>query len=163
MRSYYLIRVIYKRKSIFLIWYSDNEDGFLVSEQGLLMFTGIGEAKSFAKKREILLESEVTVYDFSNVIELIKGIDCSENCHILINIWNFFSDLAKSINERFIGDFDDGLTIDIYNKLFYGINLKALKKDDKEYHPVFNEEEIQRCISIYDNGLSILDRQFDQT
>lgn len=144
-----------------MIWYSDNEDGFLLLKQKLLMFVSVDEAKSFAEKQGVLLEAEITVYDFSNVIGLINRIESSESCNMLTNAWNFFSDLAKSLKEDFIGDSNEGLTIDIYNKLFYGSNLNVLKKDDEDYHPIFDDEETKKCMSIYYNGLSLLDKQFD--
>ena len=160
MKKYYLIRVIYENKDCFLIWYSNGEDGFLLLEQKILMFKDLNEIKKYAEKQGFLLETEITVYNFSNIIDLINNIKLSENCHTLLDAWNFFSDLAKTLNEVFIGDSEEELIMDIYDKLFHGSNLKVLKRDE-EYHPTFDYEERQKCVSIFLNGLSILDRQFN--
>lgn len=159
MREHYLVRAVYKSRNSFLVWYSDDEDGVLLLDGSLLLFESIDEAMSFAEKQGFLLDINETEFDFTSIFELLKGIEVSENCSKLINIWNFFSDLARSLDKEFIGDSDEGLTMDIYNKLFYGINLGVLKNE--EYHPTFDDEEEERCVSIFNDGLSILDKQFD--
>lgn len=160
MKKYYLIRVIYENRDCFLIWYSDIEDAFLVYEQKLLMFKNLNDVKRFAEKQVFLLEEEITVYDFSNIIDLINHIELSQNCHKLFDAWNFFSDLAKALNKVFIGDSEEEFIMDIYDKLFYGSNLKVLKRDE-EYHPTFDYEEKQKCVSVFLNGLSMLDKEFN--
>ena len=160
MKKYYLIKVIYRNREFFLIWYSDIEDTFLLHEQKLLMFKNLKDIKIFAEKQGFLLEEEITVYDFSNIIDLINHVELSENCCTLFAAWNFFSDLAKSINEEFVGDSDEELILNIYDKLFYGCNLKALKRDE-EYHPKFDYEEKQKCVSVFLNGLAMLDKEFN--
>lgn len=158
MRKYYLIRLIYKNKNMFAIWYSDDEDGFVVEGHRLVTFESIDDAKVFAEKRHILLESEIAIYDFSNVIELIGQIDDSKNCRTIINMWNLLSDLAKTLNEEFMGDSDQEQILDIYNKLFYGSNLKVISQGNEEYYPSFDDSEREKCISIFINGFSILDK-----
>lgn len=158
MRQYYLVKVTYKDIESFLIWYSDDEDGLLLLDDNLLIFKNIDEAMSFAKNQNFLLEMDENKFDFSDVFELLKGIEFSENCSKLINIWNFFSDLAKSLNMEFVGDSDDDVVTDIYSQLFHGINIKVLKNE--EYHPILDDEEKQKCVSIFRNGLSLLDNQY---
>lgn len=160
MKKYYLVRVIYKNRDFFLIWYSDIEDAFLLFEQKILIFQNINDVKKIVEKQNLLLEEEITVYDLSNIIDLINHIELSENCHTLFNAWNFFGDLAKALNKVFIGDSEEELIMDIYDKLFYGSNLKELKNDD-EYHPTFDYEEKQKCVSVFLNGLSMLDEEFN--
>ena len=157
MKKYYLIKVIYENKDFFLIWYSDMEDVFLLLNQKKLIFKNLNDVKKFIEKQDFLLEEEITVYDFSNIIDLINHIELTESCHTLFNAWNFFSDLAKTLNEVFIGDSEEELIMDIYDKLFYGCNLKELKIDE-EFHPTFDYEEKQKCVSVFLNGLSILDK-----
>ena len=50
MRKYYLMRIIYKNKRLFVIWYGDEEDGFVIKSNRLLTFESIGDAKTFAEK-----------------------------------------------------------------------------------------------------------------
>ena len=55
-----------------------------------------------------------------------------------------------------IQDYNDEEIVDIYNKLFYGSNLKLLKNE--EYHPSFNVDEKNKCLEIFQSGLSILNK-----
>ena len=142
MRKYYLMKIIYENKRLFVIWYSDNEDGFVVEGHRLVTFESIDDVKLFAEKNHILLETEISTYDFSNVIELIDQINDSKKCCTIINLWHFFSDLAKTLNEEFIGDSDQEQILEIYEKLFYGSNLKAVNQGKEKYHPRFDEKEI---------------------
>jgi len=157
MREYSVVKVVYKDKETFLIWYLDDEDGFLSLEQKLLMFKSDDEARVFAKEKSVELDEETTVFDLSHILEQTNRVELSENCSELIDAWNLFSDIAKTIGEEFSGDIDEGLTNDIYHMLISGCNIKALKHE--EYHPVFDDEDKEKCISIFNDGLAILERQ----
>lgn len=153
----YLTKLIYKNKNVFLIWYSDEEDGFLLFQQKLLMFQNYNDVKAFVTEQGIYLEDEMAIIDLSKINDSINNIYLSENCSNLINIWNFFGDLANSLNEDFVGNHEEGLVIDIYHKLFYGSNLTLLRNE--EYHPILSDEEKQKCNEIFSKGLSIVDKQ----
>lgn len=157
MGEKYLTKLIYKNSNVFLIWYSDNQDGFLMFQQKLLMFQNYNDANAFVKERGICLEDEMAVIDLSKIDDFVNNIDSSECCSNLINIWNFLGDLANSLGEDFIGNHEEGLIIDIYHKLFYGSNLSVLRNE--EYHPVLSDEEKQKCNEVFINGLSIVDKQ----
>ena len=160
MRESYLVKVIYKKNEMFLIWYSDEQDGFYTYQDKLLTFTNIEEAKYFAEKQQILLETEMAVYDFSNTFALINMINCTEKCRILLDTWNFFSDLSKSLNVAFIGDSNDNLITCIYDKLFYGSNLKIINGSYK-YHPTLDAVEKEKCKLVFLDGFSILDKELE--
>lgn len=166
MKKYYLVKMFYSNKDLFSIWYAndDDADGFIVHKNRISVFKSSQEAISFAKNSGLVLEQGITTFDIIdiiNIIEKIKNVMLSENCHELFDIWNIFGDIAKSTNEKFIGNSDDELTRDVYEKLFYGSNLRVITQDMEEYHPMFDEEETELCISIFRNGLDILDKQFD--
>lgn len=157
MGEKYLTKLIYKNTNIFLIWYSDNQDGFLLFQQRLLIFQNDNDVKTFVKEQGICLEDEMAVIDLSKIDDFMNNIDLSENCSNLINIWNFLGDLANSLDEDFIGNYEEEFIIDIYQKLFYGSNLTVLKNE--EYHPILSDQEKQKCKEIFINGLSIVDKQ----
>lgn len=154
MMKYYLVKIIYNDVNYYLIWYSGEEDGFLLFQQQLYIFSSVEEADKFADKEQICFETETAVYDLTNLIELINHIEASQNCRTLIDTWHFFSDLSKSLNEKFLGDVDEEEIIGIYNKLFHGSNIELLKQE--EYHPSFNEDEEHKCSEIFQSGLSML-------
>ena len=156
MTKYYLTKIIYNGLTYFLIWYSNDEDGFLLFNQRLLYFFSVEEANIFAEKEHIIFEKGITVFNLSKIVELIDNVEISQNCRILIDIWHLFSDLSKSLNREFVGDFNDEEIIDIYNKLFYGSNLELLKNE--EYHPSFSFDEKHKCSEIFQSGFSILNK-----
>lgn len=152
--KYYLVKIIHNDIDHYLIWYNGEEDGFLLFQQQLCVFCSVEKANEFADKEQIRFETETAVFDLTNLIELIKHTESSQNCRTLIDTWHFFSDLSKSRNEKFLGDVDEEEIIDIYKKLFYGSNIKPLKNE--EYHPSLNEDEENKCSEIFQSGLSIL-------
>ena len=46
MAKYYLTKIIYNGLTYFLIWYSNDEDGFLLFDQQLLVFFSVEEANT---------------------------------------------------------------------------------------------------------------------
>lgn len=154
--KYYLVKIIHNDIDHYLIWYSGEEDGFLLFQQQLLVFCSVEEADEFADKEQIRFETETAVFDLTNLMELIKHTESSQNCRTLIDTWHFFSDLSKSQNEKFLGDVDEEEINGIYIKLFHGSNIELLKNE--EFHPRFNEDEEHKCSEIFQSGLSILNK-----
>lgn len=159
--KYHLTKIKYDGVSFFLIWFNDEEDGFLLFESRLLTFFSKEEATAYANRERIFFEAGMTVFDLTNVLELINTVEISQSCRTLIDTWHFFSDLSKSVKESFMGDVDDEEIMDVYNKLIYGSNLRLLKNE--EYHPCFNEKEVRKCSEVFCNGLSILKKHVDFT
>lgn len=159
-RKYYPVKIVYKDKETFAIWYGGDEDGFLTDRKKLLIFERMDEVKIFSQKRNISLEKEVGLYNFTGLTALICKTDSSENCRALIDAWNFFGDLAGSLEEEFKGDSEEEQIRNIYDKLFWGSNLQAVKGENEEYHPDFCDDERKECISVLESGFAILNKQF---
>lgn len=159
MKKYYLIKMIYKEKIFYVIWYENDKDGFMVKGQKIALFDSIENAKTFSGKEKILLENEIVPYDFTNVIDVAEHISDSEDCRMLFKTWNFFSDWAKTLNEEFIGDFDQEQILEIYDKLFYGCNLSVINEGEEQYYPSFDDDEKGELILILKDGFSILEKQ----
>ena len=151
----------WERKSIILhriVWNGKRRSFLTVKEQKLVLFHSIEKAKSFSEKEKLFLEKEIVLYDFTKVIDMADHISNSEDCRILFNTWNFFSDLARTLNEKFIGDLDEKQILKIYDKLSYGCNLEVINEGKEKYSPCFDDDERKKIILILKNGLSILDR-----
>jgi hypothetical protein len=142
-----------------LIWYTNDNDGVVLDEERLSLFTDRDGATSYAEKQEISLEADEYTYDLTNMPSLIAGIESPDNCRALIDAWHLFSDVAGSLSVPFLGDSNDGVIIDIYNKLFYGINMPILKNE--VYRPDFDEEEAERCQAVFLSGFEIIDKQLE--
>jgi len=123
------------------------------------MFESVNEAMLFAEKKGKTLDGEVAEYNLSAITGLVDRVSRTESCNELLNVWNLFSDIANSLGEEFSGDSDEELTRDIYNMLFHGCNI--LSDIYGEFHPIFDEEEKERCLSVLSDGLAMLDKQFD--
>jgi hypothetical protein len=149
---------LYLARELFLIWYSDDIDGFVVNGNKILNFNSREDAIRFAEKNKIELNESITVFDFANMDSKITNTHVSENCRVLFDIWNLFGDISNSTNQNFIGNSDDEVTRVVYEKLFYGINLKVITKDMDEYHPKLDEEEREKCLAIFQNGLELLNQ-----
>jgi hypothetical protein len=161
LKTYYLVKISYLTRELFLIWYSDDIDGFVVKENKIVSFNSSEDATSFAAKSKIELNESITnydIFDFTNIDNKITNTHVSENCRDLFDIWNLFGDIANSTNQNFIGNSDDEVTRAVYEKLFYGINLRVITKDMDEYHPKLDEEEREKCLAIFQNGLDILNQ-----
>lgn len=78
------------------------------------------------------------------------------DCNLILTYWNIFSDLARTVNCKFLGDNSGGDVEGIYQKLFYGCNLPAIRKDGEIFVPEWNESERKRLAEIFDNGFRIL-------
>jgi len=159
MKQYYLYKLVYKDNAITTIWYSNDIAGFLTENNGLLVFTDSQEAETYAKVHGIQLEAESSELDLSDIPKLLNSIELNESCSVLINIWFAASDLSKSLSVDFLGDTDEDLVLDVYYKLFYGMNIRALKAI--EYHPTFDDEEWATCIAVLNDGLTLLNNQIE--
>ncbi len=81
----------------------------------------------------------------------------SDDCKMIIDLWNLYSDISSFLNIEYVGNLQDDLTIKVYDKLVYGSNIKLLKHD--EYHPSFDNEEIHRLNNVLDDGYLIMVNQ----
>lgn len=128
----------------------------MAEKQKLITFDSIEKAEFYSEKQGISLQSETARYDLTDVIALAGRIKTSEDCRMLLNAWHFFSDLAKTFGEEFLGDSNEQQILNLYHKLFYGCNLKAMNQGEEEYTPDFDEDERERLADILRSGLSIL-------
>ena len=143
MKKYYLIKIFYRNKNWFLIWYSDDVDGVVANGNRISIFENIDQVVGFAKDNGIVLEEGLTILniiDITNLTEKTRNVMLSYNCKELFDIWNILGDIAMSTNDKFIGNSDDEVTRDVYEKLFYGSNLRIINRDMEEYHPMFDED-----------------------
>lgn len=103
----------------------------MAEKQKLITFDSIEKAEFYSEKHGISLQSETAKYDLTDVIALAGRIKTSEDCRMLLNAWLFFSDLAKTFGEEFLGDSNEQQILNLYHKLFYGCNLKAMNQGEE--------------------------------
>ena len=156
MREYYPVQINLNQAIYYMIWYTDEEDGFITEFSKPLLFPDFDELKQYAKNSGLQLEKDLTSYDFEAVTKWVENPEVKFECELFLDCWNFFNDLSKSVGRPFKGNFDTGNTVDVYNKLFYGSNLPAIRKDGEKYIPGWDEKELLRLKTIMEDGLSIL-------
>lgn len=154
--EYYIIVFTFSNnEKYYTIWYTSDDDGFILNNDGLYLqtFTEEKDLHNFAIEHQYKMEKEVT------------EISCEESnllnfelfdCELLLDFWNTVSDVAKSTNIFFVGDSKDILINEIYDKLFYGCNLSAYKKDGQEFIPEWMESEKTVLSKIVKEGQMIL-------
>ena len=157
MREYYCVKMEFQGNCLYTLWYSDDEDGVLIEKSKIIIFSTISELKEYTIANKLYTpDDSVTEYDFDIINKWAEKPSELIDSKMFIDYWNIFSDISKSIGIPFIGNFDTGITIDIYNKLFYGSNVSAIRCDGEMYQPEWSEEELNQLAKIMKNGISLL-------
>lgn len=122
----YLVKFQFSKKECYALWYTDDVDGFILDENGKI--------RSFASEEKTRL--------FAN----------RKGYHLL----EYFFRSCTNGKLQVFGDNSGGDVEGIYQKLFYGCNLPAIRKDGEIFVPEWNESERKRLAEIFDNGFRIL-------
>lgn len=156
MREYYPVKINLNRIIYYMLWFTGEDDGFISELSKPLLFSNFNDLDKYAKNINIKLESDLTVYNFEAITNWIENPKSPSKYELFLDSWNFFNDLSKSTDSPFKGNFDSGNTVDVYNKLFYGLNLPTLKKNGEEFTPKWDEQEIEKLRDVLEDGISIL-------
>ena len=138
-----------------LIWFSSEKDGFLTSDEGdtLLVFEDEGSMRAYAREKKIDLVDETSLYGDPAEVVLDGTV---ESCDRALNMWNILSDVSASVGGKFPGDSRQSDVQGLYEKLFYGCNLPAVRNGGEEYRPVWNDSEKFLLKNVLLEGRSIL-------
>jgi hypothetical protein len=129
----YFIELRYARRRIVVKWYSDDID-HVAQKFGRVIDYGSGAD---------------AICDSYNANAAIKSLASSKpNWSLLINIVNLLEDMGYTKHR---------IPVDLYNKIFYGCNLPAIKKDGPKYIPTLSKIERNRVVQfISKNSLSVI-------
>lgn len=160
---YYPIGVRLHGKTRVAIWYDQGTGELCVKEGRILFFPCEEDAFSYAEKKGFVLESQsVPLYDLDRLSRWLRGGENEVECEWLLNFWNLCSDAADSTGKFFLGDQKNQEFNNLYDKLFFGCNLPALRGDGERYIPAFSQKEIYRLRVILKNGLRLLLRELQK-
>lgn len=152
-KTLYPVELYLPKRHGIALWYSGEQDGLLVQEDGKLrIFADGSEALAFAKEQGYPPAESITVYAYPPLQALQQG---QVDCPSLLHWWNLFSDIAQSVHQPFSGDARDEKTQNVYNKLFYGCNLPAMRQGGPLYYPVWSDEERILLQKILRDGLAL--------
>lgn len=142
MTEYFIVNFKFDNKFYYCIWFTNDVDGFVVSDNKVLCFENLDKLKSYCSMQKMCMDSKITLYDLDKVISYIDlGTSKDIEYKLYLNLWNLCSDLANTLSIDFCGD-HDGIILDIYNLLFYGSNPPAMNDKCEEYLPEWDEEDI---------------------
>lgn len=150
----YPVQIVWSGQVFFALWYRSDTDGFLLREPGKLRtFPDRDAAVSFCRRQGYIPSSEEALFSDAFLPDLQAG---NVDCQTVLNWWNLLADLAHTVGQPFPGDRTEGPVQDVYNKLFYGCNLPALRKKGPLYIPAWSAEEIQAILQVLEAGFSLL-------
>lgn len=157
--QYYILWYRLNGKDSYLIWYSDEKDGVFVDSDGFVpSFSDIDSLLRYAQEHGLSVDAEepnlLNLDILSKWLEE-KGVDHIE-CNAFNNAWNLFADMSHSIDGGF--DPDQKLTLEIYNKLFWGCNLPSVTPEGEPYRPAWTKRESKIMHEVLSSGRQMIRR-----
>jgi len=140
------------------IAYMDEKDGFLIEEDWLRTFKSREELTIYAEQNGMTFNgSELFVLSIDRLQSRFARIEQTRmvDCHAFLNFWNLVSDAAYSLNRSFYGDREE-VTF-IYDRVFYGTNPPALRKDGEYFTPTWTDVELEVLKGIFREGKKLLE------
>lgn len=157
MREYFFIKFIINEQNLYTLWYTDDTDGVISENSKVICFGNLNDAKKYAENMQFYMtDYDISVYNLDIISKWTRKPTSDIDCKIFLDWWNMFDDLSKSIGISYTGNFDVRDTVNIYNKLFYGSNVSAVRGDGEVYMPVWTKEELEQLKNILENGISLL-------
>ena len=151
--EYYIVVFVYHKEKYYFIWMTDEEDKFLIENNKILFCKSLKKIEIYAKKHKIkFAQTEKIIYNIDICEQWCLSLENNVDCNVIINFWNIFLDLCNSIHMRFLGS--DSRFDEIYEKLFCGNNLPAVKITSKKYIPIFLEDEIKQIKKVLKSGIN---------
>lgn len=154
-RDYYIVNFVVDSIHLYTIWYSSITDGFLVCNHKIAIFYSVASLLEYATEKNIVIQDEITTIDCDAIEHDYQDFH-HNGCKNILDFWNILSDMSNSLGVAFLGNQRRGDIDNIYNKLFYGCNLEALRGNGEYYFPEWTVEEKTLMDIIIQEGLSIL-------
>ena len=142
-------------KDAHLIWFTDEKDGVFVSLEGRVpSFENTEDLLRYAESRGLSVDVEAAILlDLDTLAEWLKQENVeSVDCVSVLNAWNLFDDVSRSLGGAF--DADRKLTKKIYDKVFWGNNLPSVTPEGESYHPAWTKRELKIMRELLSSGLS---------
>ena len=147
----------------FMIWISNEKSLVLADAEGsVLTFADLASVQAYADSTHICLESEEPeLQDLDLVLAWTIAPHTPVDCSSVLNAWNLFGDVAKSVRTRgrLFQKLDrriDSQHPGLYKKVFRGNNLVSLTPDGVHYVPEWLPEELAALVELLSVGLELL-------
>jgi hypothetical protein len=157
--QYYPIEIIYKTKTYFLLWISDEVDIVETIEDKLLWFSCISDLEKYSLEQQIGLNiiEKTTIYDFDALENWINSTKKEYDPEDLLNFWNILLDISISVKRIFSGDNNSEIRDIVYNRLcdvtiWKDTEARKLNMDNLEN---WSDGEILETKGILRQGINI--------
>lgn len=163
MRISYPHWVQFQGRGLGLVWQTDdgteetNEDtdGVLVDNGRIVSVRAPAEFSKVARDHGLDLEQDERAPQNLDGMEELLDLPMSDDiCSQLLEAWNLFTDIARSVNATL--DDRGAAASKCYDKLFFGNNLESITPVGEHYSPAFNEHERRVIREVLDRGRTIL-------
>jgi hypothetical protein len=156
INEYYPVKFIIKQKEYFCIWFSDDNDLFLLNDGRVLYFVSEEDMFKYSQEIGLQLKQDIVAYDIDFAKSWLDQKNIEIDCKYFLEFWNIVNDFAKSISKDFYGNKTSKSIEKLYDKLFYGNNLSAVNKYRKVFQPNFTISEISELKNVVFNGINIV-------
>lgn len=153
--EYYIIKFKFNEASYYTIWHELDSKFLLESnENKIKVFETKEEIFEYVNKLEIKVDEEESEYICQeNILIENEIIDCNK----VLNFWNIADDVATTLGLHFTGNDKTDDINRIYDKLFYGCNLPAIKGEHEDYIPIWSQEESMMIKKIVQEGIELIE------
>lgn len=155
-REYYAYGYCLDEKDSFLIWFSNEKDGFVVDENGFIpSFKTIKELKDYAIEKKLVIDSENLKFLNLDIVENWIKSDAKEieNYSLFLDTWNLFDDISSSTDGTF--DVDRTFTYNIYDRIFWGCNIPAMTPLQESFTPTWTKKELKIIRKTLNSGFQM--------
>jgi hypothetical protein len=159
-RTYFALWYRLDSRDRYLIWFTserDNSDGVVTSSDFMSIFNSKAELEKYAQINGFMPVdvSEPLLHNLDMIAKWLKMKKMKHarqvDCVHLLNAWNLFADVSKSVNGGF--DSNQERTQKIYSKLFWGNNLPTVTPEGRFYVPLWSGRELEIIHEVLKQGL----------
>ena len=155
-RTHYAVRFRLRGIERFLIWYTNEIDGVLLSAPDRIrVFRNLVDLEQHAAQERLKLEEEaISLYDFDRLSDWLSNpIQEGPDCPFLLNAWNMLGDVARSLG---VGLAEPKGVKDVYDKLFWGSNLPSVTPPGEQFLPRWSREDLSALTAVLSSGLDVM-------
>ncbi|ALE07105.1 hypothetical protein AL755_19225 [Arthrobacter sp. ERGS1:01] len=163
MKISYRHWIMFRGQALGLVWQSDDgteaveddTDSVLVDHGKIVSVRTLEEFPVIAHRYGVVLdEDNADVQNLDGLEQLLELPISEETCAQILNAWNMFNDIARSVGATLDDRSPDLDTC--YDKLFSGNNLASVTPEGQHYSPSFSEKERALITEILNRGRTIL-------
>lgn len=161
-RTYYIYWYRLDNEDFYLIWFSNEEDGVVIDENGFVpSFSDKNDLKIYAHKIQIEVDvGNPNPTDFDVVQIWLENGGKIKDYKTFLDVWNLLADISVSTK----GDFDNKkeVTNDIYDRIFWGCNIPVVTPEGKSFTPTWTKKELKIIRETLNYGFQMFNKKINQ-